>query len=100
MKVQLLLFVSSGDEATTLVKTFESDIRPMQGDLIDDPGFDSRFHNGYEVVKVTINYERDECLVSLTPIAIEIEEISFTEYIDKLTRHGWEKHSTPYSLQC
>lgn len=71
------------------MKTFESTIRPVQGDIIDDPGFDSRFHNGYEVVKVTINYEKNECYVSLHPVAIGIEEISINDYIDKLVANGW-----------
>ncbi|MDQ7862501.1 hypothetical protein RCO48_20295 [Peribacillus frigoritolerans] len=44
------------------------------------PGFDPGFHNGYEVVKVTINYASNECLVSLHPLAIEIEEIGMETY--------------------
>lgn len=72
-----------------LTKTIESDFRPVAGDVIDDPGFDPRFHNGYEVVKVTINYTTNECLVSLSPLAIEIEEIQVVEYIKKLQSNGW-----------
>jgi hypothetical protein len=56
---------------------------PVKGDIIDDPDFDSRFHNGYEVVKVTLNYETNECYVSLHPLAIELEEISINNYIEK-----------------
>ena len=47
------------------MKTFESTFRPAIGDIIDDPGFDPKFHNGYEVVKVTLNYELNKCYVSL-----------------------------------
>ncbi len=72
-----------------VMKTFESNIRPVKGDIIDDPGFDSRFHNGYEVVKVTINYETNECYVSLQPLVMELEEISVSEYIDKLVANKW-----------
>ncbi len=72
-----------------VMKTFKSNIRPVKGDIIDDPGFDSRFHNGYEVVKVTINYETNECYVSLQPLVMELEEISVSEYIDKLVANKW-----------
>ncbi|MBB6452710.1 hypothetical protein HNQ94_001156 [Salirhabdus euzebyi] len=68
MKINLLIFISSikvqKEEQLTFVmmKTFESNIRPIKGDILDDPGFDPRFHNGYEVVKVTINYASNQCL--------------------------------------
>lgn len=95
MKINLMLFVSSVKDQNEkniqemMMKTFESNIRPFEGDIIDDPGFDPKFHNGYEVVKVTINYACDECWVSLTPLAIELEEIKIEMYIEKLKAHGW-----------
>ncbi|PFV80130.1 hypothetical protein COL05_15395 [Bacillus sp. AFS059628] len=92
MKINLVLFVSSFKEQTTpklMIKTIESDIRPIKGDIIDDPGFDSSFHNGYEVVKVSINYTSSECFVSLHPLAIELEDIKLDTYIEKLEAHGW-----------
>lgn len=95
MKINLILFISSVKEPNekniqeVMIKTFESNIRPVEGDIIDDPGFHPKFHNGYEVVKVTINYAADECWVSLTPLAIEIEEIKIETYIKKLEAHGW-----------
>lgn len=95
MKINLMIFVSSVKEQKeksthkVMMKTFESNIRPVQGDVIDDPGFHPKFHNGYEVAKVTINYAFDECWVSLTPIAIEIEEISLDAYIENLEAQGW-----------
>lgn len=95
MKINLIIFVSSSKDQSEknipsiMMKTFESNIRPIKGDIIDDPGFDPKFHNGYEVVKVTINYASDECWVSLTPLAIEIEEIKIEMYINKLKTHGW-----------
>lgn len=95
MKINLTLFLSSVKEQKeknlqeVMMKTFESNIRPVEGDIIEDPGFDPAFHNGYEVVKVTINYASDECFVSLTPLAIEIEELKIDTYIKKLQAHGW-----------
>lgn len=92
MKVNLMIFITTIKEQEKnrlMMKTFESDIRPVTGDIIDDPGFDPLFHNGYEVVKVTINYASDECLVSLHPLAIEIEEIRMETYLEKLEAHGW-----------
>lgn len=89
----MIIFVTSAKEENSdseiVMKTFESTIRPVKGDIIDDPGFDSRFHNGYEVVKVTINYETNECYVSLQPLVMELEEISVSEYIDKLVANKW-----------
>lgn len=92
MKINLQVFVSSVKEKNqmeALVKTFESTIRPYNGDIIADQGFDADFHNGYEVVKVTIDYDADECWVSLSPLQIEKEDISCTAYIEKLKNHGW-----------
>ena len=95
MKIHLLIFITSVQEKVVnnrqelRMKTFESDIRPVKGDIIDDPGFHSGFHNGYEIVKVTINYASNECFVSLTPLAQEIEEIAIEVYIEKLEANGW-----------
>ncbi|WP_238321828.1 hypothetical protein [Carnobacterium jeotgali] len=99
LNINLLLFVSSLNQEPTeentqaLVKTVESNFRPQVGDIIDDPGFDSNFHNGYEVAKVTINYTSNECFVSLVPLAIEVEEISVEDYINRLKTHGWSIQS-------
>ena len=93
MKIKLLIFLTSSKEenkSEMVMKTFESTFRPMIGDIIEDPGFDPGFHNGYEVVKVTVNYEKNECYVSLTPLAIEIEETRFDDYLEKLTANGWQ----------
>lgn len=95
MKISLLIFVSSIKEqkenniGEIMMKTFESNIRPIKGDIIDDPGFHPGFHNGYEVVKVTINYAANECTVSLSPLVLEREEIKLETYIEKLKAHGW-----------
>lgn len=52
MKINMVIFLTSSKEqiesnrTEIVMKTFESTIRPVIGDIIDDPGFDSRFHNG------------------------------------------------------
>ena len=95
MKINLLIFISSIKEqkgnniGEIVIKTFESNIRPVQGDILDDPGFHPGFHNGYEVVKVTINYALNECLVSLCPLMLEREEIKVETYIERLKANGW-----------
>ncbi|QFK70719.1 hypothetical protein F7984_05435 [Pradoshia sp. D12] len=95
MKIKLYVFLTStkdkeNSRSEMMMKTVESSFRPVIGDIIEDPGFDQGFHNGYEVVKVTVNYEKNECYVSLSPMAIELEEIRFDDYIGKLTANGWE----------
>lgn len=95
MIIKMIIFLTSSKQdkennrSELLMKTFESTIRPVVGDMIDDPGFDPRFHNGYEVVKVTLHYETNECYVSLHPLAIEVEEMDIHDYVDKLVAHGW-----------
>ncbi|MGD2197411.1 hypothetical protein [Lysinibacillus fusiformis] len=95
MKINLMIFISSIKEqkenniGEVVLKTFESNIRPVKGDILDDPGFHPRFHNGYEVVKVTMNYALNECLVSLCPLELEREEIAIENYIERLKENGW-----------
>ena len=95
MKINLMIFVSSikeqkeNNRAEIVIKTIESNIRPVKGDILDDPGFHPGFHNGYEVVKVTINYALNECWVSLCPLEIEREEIEIDTYIQRLIANGW-----------
>ncbi|GAA0350493.1 hypothetical protein [Bacillus horti] len=104
MKIKLIIFVTSvhheptKENSNILTKTIESEIKPVVGDIIDDPGFDSRFHNGYEVAKVTINYTSNECLVSLTPLVIESEKMTAVEYMEKLKNNGWSIETTTKSL--
>lgn len=99
MKINLVVFISSIKErkenniAEVTVKTFESTIRPVKGDILDDPGFHPDYHNGYEVVKVTINYASSECFVSLSPLMLEREEIKTETYIEWLKVHGWRVFS-------
>lgn len=95
MKINLGIFISSINEqqennvGKLLMKTFESDIRPVKGDIIDDPGFHADYHNGYEVVKVTINYASNECFVSLQPLVLESEKMKTETYIERLEEYGW-----------
>lgn len=95
MRINMFIFLTSSKEQKEnnrielVMKTFESSFRPITGDIIDDPGFDPGFHNGYEVVKVTVNYELGECYVSLQPVDIEMEDIDINDYIDKLVANEW-----------
>lgn len=106
MKINMIIFLTSSKEqlensrTEIVIKSFESTIRPVKGDIIDDSGFDSRFHNGYEVVKVTINYEKNQCFVSLHPLALELEEIGINDYIDKLVANGWRIVTKEELLTC
>jgi len=94
VKIHLMIFLSSIKEqhsnSKVLMKSFESSFRPIEGDIIDDPGFHPAFHNGYEVVKVTINYSSNECFVSLHPLVLDREEISVEDYINRLKKHDWQ----------
>ena len=95
MKINLVIFISSikdqneNNRSVVMIKTFESTFRPETGDILDDPGFTPDYHNGYEVVKVTINYAKEECFVSLSPLVLEREDIKTETYIDRLKGHGW-----------
>ena len=95
MKINLMIFITSikqqkeNNIGEIVKKTFESNIRPVKGDILDDPGFHPLFHNGYEVVKVTMNYALDECWVSLSPLDLEREEIELEAYIERLKANGW-----------
>ena len=99
MKINLIIFISSIKEqkenniGEIVIKTFESNIRPVKGDILDDPGFHPGFHNGYEVVKVTMNYALNECWVSLSPLELEREEIEIETYIERLNVNGWSVFS-------
>ncbi|QHS21767.1 hypothetical protein GWK91_01885 [Virgibacillus sp. MSP4-1] len=57
------------------MKTVESTVRTVNGAILDDSGFDPIFHNGYEVVKVTLNYETNERFVSLKPLIPDMETL-------------------------
>ncbi|RPJ94115.1 hypothetical protein CW357_17015 [Rummeliibacillus sp. TYF005] len=94
MKINLGIFISSNEQkennvGNLLMKTFESTIRPVKGDILDDPGFHADYHNGYEVVKVTINYALNECFVSLQPLVLESEKMKTETYIERLEEYGW-----------
>lgn len=95
LKINLVIFLTAtkgqkeSNRIEIVTKSVESTFRPVKGDIIDDPGFDPRFHNGYEVVKVTVNYVTNECFVSLHPIALEIEEISIDDYLKQLVANKW-----------
>ncbi|TCT22359.1 hypothetical protein EDD68_1095 [Melghiribacillus thermohalophilus] len=93
MKINLVIFVSSitSQQGHVMMKTFESHFRPVKGDIIDDPGFHPDFHNGYEVVNVTVNYAANECIVSLKPLVLDKEEITLETYLEHLKANGWRE---------
>jgi len=53
----MVIFLTSSKEekeknsSKIVMKTVASIFHPVKGDMIDDPGFESRVHNGYDVVK-------------------------------------------------
>lgn len=95
MKINLAIFISSingqkgNNSGKLLMKTFKSNIRPVKGDIIEDLGFHADYHNGYEVVRVTINYALNECFVSLHPLVLEREKMKTETYIERLEAYGW-----------
>lgn len=92
MYIHFIAFIHSAHEThpgEVMTKTYSSSIRPVQGDIISDNGFHPKFHNGYEVVKVTLDYSTNECWVSLTPLMIELQDIPIEEYLQHLKKHGW-----------
>ena len=92
VKYHFILFITSVKEnnrSEILIKTIESPVRPFKGDIVDDPGFLPAFHNGYEVVKVTLNYELEEGWVSLSPLDPEKQEIELDTYVERLKANGW-----------
>ncbi|WP_176791279.1 hypothetical protein [Thalassobacillus cyri] len=40
---------------------------------------------------MTLNYAADTCWVSLSPLAIEVENIEVGRYIEHLEAHGWQE---------
>ncbi|MCQ6343507.1 hypothetical protein NPM06_28745 [Bacillus cereus] len=84
-----LVMLEDGSHVSGLMKTFESMIRPMEGDLLDDPGFYAEPYD-YSIIKISINYETDECYVSMMPVRIENMDLKVLHtYIEKLKMNGW-----------
>lgn len=84
-----LVRLEDGSHVSGLMKTFESMIRPMEGDLLDDPGFYAEPYD-YSIIKISINYETDECYVSMMPVRIENMDLKVLHtYIEKLKTNGW-----------
>lgn len=91
MKIHLVQLVTleDGSHVSGLMKIFESIIRPMEGDLLDDPGFYAEPYD-YSIIKISINYETDECYVSMMPVRIENMDLKVLHtYIEKLKTNGW-----------
>ncbi|MCQ6288740.1 MULTISPECIES: hypothetical protein [Bacillus cereus group] len=101
MKIYVVQLVTlqDGSHVSGLMKTFKSIIRPMEGDLLDDPGFYAEPYE-YTIIKTSINYETDECYVSMKPILMETmdEKVLYT-YIEKLKMNGWSVIPTEEFVQ-
>lgn len=78
-----------GSTFVTLLKNFESDIKPCEGDLIEDPAF-AEYPFGYEVVKVTIDFAENACYVSIGVLELDSGDgVILTGYVDHALAHGW-----------
>lgn len=74
-----------GNEVYSCIKKeFESNIIPRVGDYISDPLWKET--DGFQVTRVNINYQENECYINIKPDEEEYEK-KFT-YIIK--EHGWE----------
>lgn len=68
-------------------KEFESNVIPHVGDKISDSFF--KDPHEYDVVECIINYQEDECYVSLSPLNVETEsQVNYQVEIAKA--HGWK----------
>lgn len=78
----------------TLIKEFEHDFIPRKGDfLIDAFYYDKEFiENSYEVNKVVIDYDINECCIVINPIVIYIEDMrskTYEELILEAEKFSW-----------
>lgn len=95
MNIHFIIFIPEasneiGEPAgAVMMKTFVSSVRPVAGDVIADPGFHPDYHNGYEVVRVTLDYAEGECWVSMSPMVPELRGMEADDYVKHLSGHGW-----------
>ena len=69
-------------------KEYESTVVPMIGMKSGDPLWKDPYE--YEVTEVIINYESDECYVSLAKYDITIPQDRASEFALMASRHGWK----------
>ncbi len=71
-------------------KEFNSDIIPHAGDFISDPIWKDPYE--YEVINVNINYEENECYVTVDKLNFEVDD--FDKYVKDCAKlHGWNNYS-------
>lgn len=72
-----------------ITKEFQSNVIPHKGDLIYDSLWEDPYE--YEVIEIIINYENDECSVTLAPRKLETNEMEcLKEYVEMSKLHGWK----------
>jgi hypothetical protein len=70
-------------------KTFDSEIIPRVGDLIEDSVWKDPYE--YKVSEVTINYQNDTCYVFLEKQILETDKKEHLSTHLKMTKlHDWE----------
>lgn len=73
----------------SITKEFETNIIPHKGDFITDSVWKDPFE--YEVVEVNINYQEDECYISLSAIILETNDKDrLRGYIEMTKLHNWK----------
>ena len=91
MKIQLMqqiLLIGKPRTYRPVYKEFESSIIPCKGDFVSDSAFKDPYE--HEVVQVSINYQRDECLVTLHMLEIDSDnEDDVKKYMEVYKLHGW-----------
>lgn len=72
----------------SMCKEFESNIIPHVGDYIQDSVWKDPYE--YKVVEVKIDYQEDECYVSLESIRFDHDnKESLKKWCDMVKHHGW-----------
>ncbi|WDU80050.1 hypothetical protein [Lysinibacillus sp. G01H] len=71
-----------------IYKDFESNVIPHKGDYIADLCFKDPYE--YEVIEVIINYQENECNVTLKPlIAAHNDKDFLLRYVEMSEHHDW-----------
>lgn len=86
--VQLMASNDKIHNARTVMKELESNVIPHKGDFISDSFYKDPYE--YEVVEVTINYQENECYVSIAPIVLNSSDIELLrKWIEIAKLHKW-----------
>ncbi|MDR9854911.1 hypothetical protein RJP21_14955 [Paenibacillus sp. VCA1] len=95
--MQQIQLDSSNRDLRNVYREFESNVIPHIGDFISDSAYKDPAE--YEVAKVSINYYRDECYVSLYPVIIYSTNPADIDKVAKMMQsHGWTCPSLEHSV--